>query len=36
MLIYFFQENDSHTLTMGVLLKICHLKINCEFRKLKI
>lgn len=32
----FFQENDSHTLTMGVLLKISHLKIKCEFRELKI
>lgn len=32
----FFQENDSHTLTMGVLLKMCHLKIKCDFGELKI
>lgn len=32
----FFQENDSHTLTMGVLLKMCHLKIKCDFREFKI
>lgn len=35
----FFHENDSHTLTMGVLLRMCHLKIKCEgikCRELKI
>lgn len=32
----FFQENDSCTLTMGVVLKMCHLKIKCDFRELKI